>query len=206
MHPSVKIFLTLLASISISLSLHAQESPFNAGVVLGINAAQVDGDDAAGYTKLGLKAGIQGVINIKERWNIVLEFLYSQRGAQDDQNDFGIDGIYSEINLNYFELPVYVELMDWKVDDYYKMHFIAGLTAGLLRDAEIIGLNHTVDLLNERDLSFLAGIDFYANQHLGFGIRWNFSINQLYETGTDGTMYKRLRGHFLSFHSHYRIK
>ncbi|MCS6916882.1 MAG: outer membrane beta-barrel protein [Chitinophagales bacterium] len=52
------------------------------GVVLGINASQVDGDDYAGYTKVGLNAGFYGQIPISPRFFVSTEILYSQQGAK----------------------------------------------------------------------------------------------------------------------------
>lgn len=196
------VFLFLL----FSLAVFGQKSPFNAGLVLGLNASQINGDNAAGFTKLGLKGGLQGVVNFKEKWNLVVEFLYSERGSQDEANFYGVDGIFTKFRLNYFEFPLYVEFLDWKVDDYYKMHFIGGLSYGVLRSAKILGSPHTPDLINDRDLSFLVGIDFFANRHTGGGIRFTYSLNKLYSNELDNPNFPSLRSYFLSFHSFYRIK
>lgn len=52
------------------------------GVVLGINASQVDGDDYAGYTKVGLNGGFYGQIPLSEKFFVATEILYSQQGAR----------------------------------------------------------------------------------------------------------------------------
>jgi hypothetical protein len=193
-------------SFFIFQNLSLAQSPFNGGLVLGLNASQINGDNAAGFTKLGLKGGIQGVVNMKERWNLVLEFLFSQRGSVDESDYFGQDGIFTEIKLNYFEIPIYVEFLDWKVDDYYKMHFIAGFSYGLLRNASTEGILHQPEDLNEQDYSMLIGIDFFGSRHMGGGARFTYSMNNLYDNGNNNTQYDNLRGYFLSFHTFYRIK
>ena len=108
--------------------------------------------------------------------------------------------------MDYFEFPIYVEFLDWKVDDYYKMHFIGGFSYGVLRSSDIIGSLHTPELLEERDFSFLVGIDFFANQHLGGGIRFTHSMNKLYNNEDNNPNLPELRTYFLSFHTFYRIK
>lgn len=196
----------LLLILGFSDKSFAQKSPFNAGLVLGLNASQIDGDNAAGFTKLGIKAGLQGVVKVKKKINIVVEFLYSQRGAQDKSDYYGPDGIYTRFRMNYFEIPLYIEFLDWEVDDYYKMHFIGGFSVGILRDAKIQGSFHTPELLNDRDFSLLTGIDYYANKHMGGGIRYTYSLSLIHKNGTNGTNLSPLKGHFLSFHTFYRIK
>jgi len=195
----------LLLSLFSSKELKAQ-SPFNGGLVLGMNAAQINGDNTAGFHMLGLKGGVQGVVNFKEKWNVVLEFLYSQRGSRDLPGFPGIDGEITRFRMNYFEIPVYVEFLDWEMDDYFKMHFCAGLSYGVLRNANVEGFNHQPEDLNETDYSVLLGIDFFGNRHMGGGMRFTYSINNLYDPGNNNTNFNTLRGYFLSFHTFYRIK
>ncbi|MCS6991262.1 MAG: hypothetical protein NZL95_05310 [Chitinophagales bacterium] len=52
------------------------------GIVLGINASQVDGDDYAGYTKVGLNGGFYGQIPLAPKFFVATEILYSQQGAR----------------------------------------------------------------------------------------------------------------------------
>ncbi len=203
---AVKKYIFLLLLVFSSMFALGQRSPFNAGVVVGLNASQINGDNAAGFTKLGLKAGLQGVVEFSERWNITIEMLYSQRGSQDDADFFGVDGVYTQFKLNYFEFPIYFELLDWEVDDYYKMHFIGGVSYAILRDAKIRGSLHTPEVLNDRDWSLFAGIDFFANRHMGGGIRFTYSVSELYSNQDNNPNLPSLRSYFLSFHTFYRIK
>lgn len=55
------ILLTVFISSAFSqrkINFKKPISPFNAGILVGINASQVDGDDQFGYDKIGFSGGL----------------------------------------------------------------------------------------------------------------------------------------------------
>jgi hypothetical protein len=59
-----------------NIQLFAQESEvrtFNATIIAGINASQIDGDFTAGYNKIGLNVGAKAGILLAKRWETGFE-------------------------------------------------------------------------------------------------------------------------------------
>lgn len=83
---------------------------FVGGVLVGMNATQVDGDSYSGYHKAGLNVGGVVYANINASVGISIELLYSQKGAIGVKgNSNGQVGSYFEkykMNLNYVEAPL----------------------------------------------------------------------------------------------------
>jgi hypothetical protein len=111
----------LLSSTSVG-HLHAQhmtaaenpifngERKFTAGLALGTNISQVDGDNLSGFSKVGLNAGAVLNINFTEKVGLGFEILYSQKGSSSVGTGYStIAGSYYgkyKMKLNYAELPL----------------------------------------------------------------------------------------------------
>lgn len=80
-------FLSLLFSLFV-LNAYSQDAPdqtklgIRGGIVAGIDAAQVDGDDYAGYHKVGFNGGFYGQIPISKIFFASMEILYVQDGGK----------------------------------------------------------------------------------------------------------------------------
>jgi len=198
----IKIFIfTFVLNLS---PLVAQQ--FGAGIVAGLTASQINGDDSAGYNKLGLTAGLLTTIRLKENQYIGIEMLYSQRGSQDKYLSQTGQGLF--VNLKYVSVPVFFGIKDWyqESDDYYKVHFRGGLNYSRLIDAawNRDKLDTRATSLLKNDFSFLLGATFFLNRKLGIEARYNRSINLLARNNTFTYKYN-LRSHFLSFALLYRL-
>ena len=102
---------------------------FYGGVIGGVNFTQVDGDNYAGYHKLGFNFG--GIVYAKFDTHLAasIEILYSQKGSRGhfDQNTVGGIIDHYNINLNYAEVPLQLCYFDRR-----RSHFGAGLSLGRL--------------------------------------------------------------------------
>lgn len=78
----------------------AQE--FEGGLLCGISASQIDGDDYGGYHKIGLTAGAFLKRELGDNWLTQFEMRYMQKGAAWYEGDY-------IITLNYIELPFLVQ-------------------------------------------------------------------------------------------------
>jgi len=191
------IFLLLIAFPSI---FYCQT--FRAGVILGVNASQVDGDDYAGFDKLGPNLGLGVNFDISDRWEAGMELLWSQRGSRADV----FTGTDQKIVLNYIEIPLCIAYKDWLIDDYYKVRFEAGLSYGRLinQKVTIVGFTTELDDINENNFSYILGAKFFSSPKTAFGFRFTSSINNLLDKPSvsfPGAII-RLRGYFLSFRIH----
>ena len=200
-----KIIISLLFLLLLIQSpIIAQQ--FGAGIIAGVTASQINGDESAGYNKLGITAGILSTININEKKYIGIEMLYSQRGSQDKYLSKTGQGLL--VNLQYVSVPVYFGIKDWlqEDNDYYKVHFQGGLSYGRLIAAKWNGsdTDSRATNLKKNDLSFLLGARFFLNKKLGVEGRYNRSITLLARNNTFTYKYNLL-SHFLSFAIIYRI-
>jgi hypothetical protein len=183
-------------------------SQFSLNGVVGVTASQIRGDDLAGYDKLGITGGLRLSTILKNKADINVELLYSQRGSQSElSRDNSLPQV--KVNLDYVEIPVYISLVDWYIeeDDYYRVQVHGGLSYGrLINSSSIDEVNGSLDLLaeafNKSDFSYLLGATYFASPSLGITARYTRSINNLYDM--DPTLFaKNLKGFFLSFRLEY---
>ena len=184
----------------------ANAQKFGGGLILGFNASQIDGDELAGYNKLGLNIGLNTNYTLNDPWQINIDFLYSQRGSRTNY----VQDKYEpsrKITLNYLELPVYVAYSDWWIDDddYYKVQAYAGLSIGRLFSVKNALDDTDFDEENfiENDLSYLIGVQFFFSKHWGINGRYSRSIFRLHKNPDDGS--KSLLSYFLNFGLLYKI-
>lgn len=151
---------------------------FNMGLTAGLNLAQVNGDRLAGYDKLGLEAGVRTNIFFADRFDMIVELLYSQRGSASEIT-FGGDNAAYALKLNYLSIPLLAEFKDWKIetkgeDPYYRMRFQGGLAYGRLFQSE--ETYSTGIEFPDNDLSIVLGVGYYATRHVAFTLRYTRSI------------------------------
>ncbi len=198
-----KIVFLLLIAIH-PQSLFSQK--FGGNLIMGFNASQIDGDQLAGYNKVGFCAGIGTNYELKEPWQINVDFLFSQRGSQSKLFPDEYEPI-RKLTLNYIELPVYVSYKDWKIKDegYYKAEGFAGVSLGrLISVKNSLGEKDiNQDNFLKNDLSYLIGAKFNFNKNWGVSFRYTRSFTRLYKSPIDGR--KSLLSYFLNFNLIYKI-
>lgn len=190
--------------------LEVQAQTFGASIVAGISPSQIDGDDLAGFNKLGYMAGLKGIINYSERLEFNIDFLYSARGAKSS----ALDPVIREINTSYIELPLLVRLKDWKSadDTYHRVSAFGGFVFGRLINATIedevnsVTFDALVDEFNQTDLSGRIGISYHWSYNFGVSMSYTHNINRLYNHNKGIVNYDRpLVPKFLTFRLEYRI-
>ena len=186
-------------------SLQAQQR-FKAGIVLGITAAQINGDDSAEFNKLGLTGGLRAVTILSEKSDILIELLYSQRGSQTALSSNAV-AFQRVIHLDYIEVPILFNYKDWLAGDkdYYKLHFHGGLSYGRLFNSrfEDSPLEEAAPFFRENDFSWAAGVTYFINKNVGFSARYTRSINLLFKSDSTNPNVNSLLSYFLSFSGNY---
>lgn len=207
--PKILKFCLLPLLLMASLSGRAQEQRFNAGIVAGFTAAQLNGDQNAGYNKVGLTGGLRAIILLSDKWNLNTEILFSQRGSR---YPTGINnptpGFLFNITTNYIDVPVYASIGDWLSEDetYYRVNLDMGLAFGRLIGSTTVDtpFDGNNDLFKNNDLYLLAGVRYMVNAHLGFYFRYNRSIIFLFDSRkTPQLNQPPLLSHFLSLRAEY---
>lgn len=186
--------------------LQAQEQRFKAGLVLGVNAAQINGDFSAGFNKLGLQGGLRGITIFTEKTHVALELLYSQRGSQTELvPDNSVE--QRKIHLDYVEVPVIFIYKDWLDEEkgFYKIEFNGGLSYSRLLNVKIedVDFDPFGDLFNKNDFAFVLGAGFNLSEKWSLAFRYNRSMNLLFNPEKNNINSKALLGFFLNFRAQY---
>lgn len=210
-----RIFVLALFLLFYNNSLEAQR--FSAALTVGGNASQIDGDDLAGYDKLGLNAGLRGTAELSDRWDLSIELLFSQRGSRTPNSNSAAQ-LRREINLDYVEIPVLISIKDWLVDhekgEYYRVRAFAGLSYARLVNATVYdddsatGYNDELaDALNRNDISGIVGLSYTAYRNWEFSARYTRSFTRIYDTSEGNPLIPlSLVGYYISFNIAYLIK
>ncbi len=147
---------------------------FDAGLSLGLNFSQVDGDDLAGFNKLGVNIGPIVHVNFSPNWSASLELLYSQKGAKTKPNANNFNTFL--LVMDYAEVPILANY-----NDKNRLLFQAGLSYGRLINSreEINGIEQNIEgAIYNDELSYIVGGTFLVGEkkHWGVNARYQGSI------------------------------
>jgi hypothetical protein len=155
------------------LSLESTAQRFQGNASLGINLAQLDGDDLAGFNQPGLVGGIGSSYLLSESWQLGIEILASQQGAAMSSSD-PLSAAYKRIRLNVVELPIQIQYTTWN------FQFGAGLSYSAAINQRIVdfsGLDISNNFTVERSsINFLVGGTYYFNPTFGVDVRYTSGI------------------------------
>jgi len=189
---------------------HAQQR-FSAGLILGLNFSQIDGDFYAGYHKVGLVGGLQGLVKIKEKVDVGIELRYSQIGSRSVPNNQNTINPFNA-SFNYAEIPVTLIYKDWHIEDedYYRIHFHGGLTYGRListniKNPESSSFTELLDFFNDNYFGYLVGFTYFINEKFGATVRFNRSITFLYKNDDTNPNHNSLFNKHLTFSGIYKF-
>lgn len=138
---------------------------------IGVNFTQVDGDEIAGYNKLGLHVGVGAMLDLNEdeTWEAGFEILYSRMGSKSNsvqaQQLLGYD---LKLQYDYVTIPLLVNYKD--VGDGY-------LGAGLVI-SQLVNNKRFEDKIEVPDVSTTKtkSIDIGIMAQAGFAFSPNFRV------------------------------
>lgn len=178
---------------------------FNAAVLSGVNAAQIDGDDLAGYNKLGMHCGLKVSYFVRSKIDFSTELLVSQRGSSETFS-FGQAVDRQSIQLDYIELPVMITVHDWLIDEsYYKVRAEFGFSYANLFNSSSQNsfFDSSLSEFKSNDFGFLFGLGYRFTEKLGINVRYTRSIIPLFENPTQ--LVRGLFGYFVTFRFEYHL-
>ncbi len=204
------ILIAILFFTLTSVSLNAQQQRFKAGIIVGFNAAQLDGDRSAGYNKLGFVGGLSGVILLTDKMYVNTELLYSQRGSASSLVAGNTNDPF-KITTNFIEIPLLFNYKDWydEEEEYYRFHFHGGFSYGRLISSKVDDGTTNSNLVmasedfNKNDFSYMLGVTFYTGPHLAFTFRWSRSFGVLYFNDSTNIGLPSLQNHLISVRTLY---
>ena len=179
------------------------QAGFRGSAIIGLNLAQLDGDELVGFNKTGVTSGVKVAFDLKKKVEANVEILFSQRGSS--ENLFRKD-TSAVTKINYFELPIYLSFKDWYIEneDYYKMRGQIGFSTGFLANSSV---ENTTDfdpsLFNDLDFSWILGASYSFTKHWSLTARYNRSINKLLED--DNLRINFLLSYFWSLRAEYNF-
>ncbi len=180
-----RLLFIFVFAISILHQLGAQG--FEGRAFTGFTLSQMEGDNLAGFDKMGFTSGVQVMFNLNEKMLVGMELAFTQKGSRQGIFDLKVFNTDVITTLNYFELPVLFELRDW-YDEEIQGHRISGhlgLSYAFLFTAES-GHDLLIPFVDQFDneLSIMAGGTFAINKRWYLTMRYQRALTKMYKDDT----------------------
>jgi hypothetical protein len=166
---------------------------FYAGLIGGANFAQVDGDNFAGYHKVGANIGGIGYIQLQKHVAVSWEILYSEKGAKSDAWKIGglQDTVFItkyNIKANYAEIPLMINYFDQR-----KSHAGIGVSySRLVNSTETLVTDpaYSIDLnkypFKKDNFDLVAGAQLHLWKGFFLNVRFQYSITPIRDSSPPG--------------------
>ena len=174
---------------------------FKLSLIAGLNAAQINGDDLAGYNKLGLEAGMEVSYRLKESWMASVSILSSQKGSRSEPR---LDLFLTHYKLNYVSIPVMMHYMDGGV------RISGGLSYNRLLSSYFLqrDFDETADrtpYYRDNDINVVLGFGYFTNSHWGFDLTWSNSVFSIVDIDIGNIINERQINRLLTFRTIYQF-
>ncbi len=170
------------------------QNRFKAGLIVGVNAAQINGDNQDGYNKIGLSFGIRGGFDIAETADLTAELFYNNKGARVmEANAKDNSQFLPNVKIHQADVIVMFNkyLRPKNPEDQPKTIFNVGLSYGriLQTETEVFQRRAAVpqvatflnDNFNKQDFSLIVGVSYLFTKRLGVSLRHTVSLGYLYQ-------------------------
>lgn len=163
---------------------------FNAGLILGINYSQIDGDLRRGYNKKGLRAGLKSLFYLNETFDITTAILFVQRGSRFKAFNRGsLDGRNDrKIHLDFIEIPLLITYKIYKPTGLYRLD--VGGSFGRLINANVkeirtrfiedVFYSDLIDDFDKNEFNFMMAGSYFPTNRVGVGVQYTYQLNRLY--------------------------
>jgi opacity protein-like surface antigen len=171
---ATRIFLlTFLFAVT---SITAFSQRFEGGVLVGLNASQVDGDNYSGYKKPGVALGGYVQTNLSRTVFAGMELKLMQKGSRNIDSLATNGQIKYVMRLNYIDLPVY---LGFRTSE--RISLLVGVSPGyLIKGTEYNDFGKFVEEdqkpFKELDLQALLGFRFQLTKRLFVDLRGKYSV------------------------------
>ena len=180
-------YLLLVAFTFITIGIFAQDEGipsrrFGATIFAGFNASQIDGDESAGFNKVGINAGLRSDIFLTAKTELNIGIRFSQRGSRPDNKEIFLDEfIYG---LNYIQVPVLFTYKDWfqKEGNFHKVRAFGGFSFGRLVGTNLdqTPFDFRPEELQKTSLGFHFGIGYNLNKNFRVSTEYMRDLIPLY--------------------------
>jgi opacity protein-like surface antigen len=150
----------------------SQAQNFNAALLVGANFSQIDGDQFAGYNKLGANLGIEISRAVKEDWEASFEIKFSMKGSKKVIDPESLEPTL-KISYHYAEVPLLVKYVGFKDID-----LLGGVSLGVnvFNERDDNGIVTEEDELNKSEMALVLGGSYYFTDNLAVELRHGYSL------------------------------
>lgn len=177
--------ISLLAFLVICIT--AKSQAFYGGLALGGITSQVEGDNRAGWDKLGFTAGAFVGLPLNNTFSAQMELKYVQKGSHSD-SDNPVPGDPYSLKLDYVELPVLVSInlsalsINGKPCKWISFELGASLDVLVRHKESVNGVSDGLpNYWNRLSASSLIGIKFTIKDKYEIAARSVNSITSVYK-------------------------
>lgn len=188
-----RIIFLLILLLGLNFSLQGQR--VGAGLSLGFNAAQIDGDGVGGYKKMGLMFGGYAFYDFSEKFSFEPGIQYSQKGSRE------VEVGLLHLRFHYIEVPL---MFNYNIhprrtpgDDKIVIHggpslgYTIGVTGGFRP-----GTFDVTDNYQRLDYGLHAGVTYYFNPIVGITFRKSIGFFWLNFQNSPGNTWPWLHRYF----------
>lgn len=149
---------------------------FDAGIIAGLNATQVEGDGFKGYHKPGLLAGMFVQTDIAPTLFAGMEIKYSQKGSKRKYDPKQPAVEEYKMQLGYIDIPVF---MGFRTND--RSAILGGITPGVLIHSKETGAYGEIPEedqqdFNTLDLQLFLGFQWDFTERMAVDLRFSLSV------------------------------
>lgn len=179
---------------------------FDAGLILGLNGTQVEGDEFKGYHKAGLLAGLFVQTDIAPAIVAGMEIKYSQKGSRRKYDPKQPEIDKYAMRLGYIDIPLF---MGFRTND--KSMIIGGIAPGFLVHSKEVGSYGELPPedsqdFNSFDLQPFVGFQFDFLERASVDLRFALSVvPSVDKTGTNYYWHNGLYNNVISLAFYYNL-
>lgn len=183
----MKYFIAAVLVLVFTCTTANAQRRFDASIFGGVNFSQIDGDDAGGYNRLGLRGGVgtSFFFGWDERtpWRMVVELAFAQKGSTVDPS-----GLNRIISLNYVEMPV---MMSYTLLSN-RLRLAAGVAPAVMVGANVLdnGVRNTLQEDNYKRFDWapvVVSARYLFTDNLAIEARFSTSLLSVTEQNATGT-------------------
>ena len=176
-----KLFTVCFFSCLMVSGLSAQRG-FDLSLAAGFNAAQIGGDQLAGFDKLGINGGLKIGFRLPSNMDLSLEMLFSQKGSI-AKRSISVGGNRQNTTLTYIDFPLYLTYNDWyqENEDYYKVGIHGGFSYSYLLGRRLNNQRLETDNMKKFDVMALLGVHYAFTEKWTLIIRYSNSFIRIYQ-------------------------
>lgn len=164
---------------------------FSAGLVLGMNNAQIDGDYFTGFDKWGITGGLRGITRLTPRLDFNIEMLYSKKGSKIFQKRALTSARQKKdriIDLTYIDVPFFFKYLLSNKENIWHIE-VGAIYGRLIRSKiteSITDSNREFSYLtvekdfNKDDISGLFGFGYTYKNGIALNLRYAIGFRKFY--------------------------